>query len=190
VAEFRVLGPVEVVDGRRAVDPGGLRERTLLVRLALSANRTVSADQQAEDLWSGSLRGPSLSDVADMAFAQAEVSRLEEARLTAIEDRIDADLARGGHAAVTAELNGLVALHPLRERVCGKCTQNTPAATAKTPKCGLEITTAARRVPGSSGHRTAGHSPPYRGDLSSGRAPQEAVHHLSGGNRRGPMLAG
>jgi DNA-binding SARP family transcriptional activator len=53
VVEFRVLGPVEVVDGRRAVDLGGPRERTLLARLVLSANRTVSADLLAEDLWSG-----------------------------------------------------------------------------------------------------------------------------------------
>ena len=51
--EFRILGPLEVVDGERVVDLGGPRERALLARLLISANLVVSADRLAEDLWSG-----------------------------------------------------------------------------------------------------------------------------------------
>ncbi len=67
----------------------------------------------ALDLW----RGPALSDVADLAFAQADAGRLEEARLTALENRVGADLACGRHASLVAELDGLAAAHPLRERL-------------------------------------------------------------------------
>jgi len=65
-------------------------------------------------------RGAPLSDVADFAFAQADVARLEEARLGALEDRVEADLACGRHARLTSELDGLAAAHPLRERLSGQ----------------------------------------------------------------------
>ena len=195
--EFRILGSIEAEDNGLTLDLGGLRERTLLARLLLSANQVVSADRLAEDLWSGSppphstatlrvyisrlrrvlgrhadilltqapgyrlnvtddqldalrferliaaaeadmaagrasaaavtlrealdlWRGPALSDVADMAFAQADATRLEEARLTALENRVDADLACGRHASLVAELDGLAPSHPLRERLTGQ----------------------------------------------------------------------
>src|SRR5450755_4008569 len=51
-------------------------------------------------------RGPALSDFA----------RLEELRLVALEDRIEAELALGEHARLVGELEGLVREHPLRER--------------------------------------------------------------------------
>jgi DNA-binding SARP family transcriptional activator len=60
-------------------------------------------------------RGPALVDFAYESFAQAPISRLEELRLTALEKRIDADLALGRHADLVAELESLVAEHPLRE---------------------------------------------------------------------------
>ena len=53
-------------------------------------------------------------------FAQAEIARLEELRLAALEERIDADLALGRHAELVGELEGLVAEHPLRERLRGQ----------------------------------------------------------------------
>ena len=62
-------------------------------------------------------RGAALADFAFDEFAQAHRTRLEEMRLTAIEDRIDADLASGRHEAVAAELEGLVREHGLRERL-------------------------------------------------------------------------
>ena len=62
-------------------------------------------------------RGPALADLAYERFAQAEVGRLEELKLAALEDRIDADLALGRHSALVGELRELVAEHPLRERL-------------------------------------------------------------------------
>jgi DNA-binding SARP family transcriptional activator len=72
--------------------------------------------REALALW----RGVPLSDFADEPFARPEIARLEELRLKAIEDRIDADLTCGRHAAVVAELEALVAQHPLRERLRGQ----------------------------------------------------------------------
>ena len=66
--------------------------------------------REALALW----RGPPLADLAYESFAQAEIARLEEARLSALEQRIEADLALGGHPDVVGELERLVAEHPLR----------------------------------------------------------------------------
>jgi len=62
-------------------------------------------------------RGPALAEFRDEPFASAEAARLEELRAVALEDRIAADLARGEHGAVIAELQGLVAQEPLREQL-------------------------------------------------------------------------
>ena len=62
-------------------------------------------------------RGPALADFAYEPFAQAEIARLEESRLAALEDRIDADLASGEQVGLVGELEGLVREHPLRERL-------------------------------------------------------------------------
>jgi predicted ATPase/DNA-binding SARP family transcriptional activator len=68
---------------------------------------------QALSLW----RGDALADVAYHEFAQAEIARLNEARLAATEGRIDADLALGRAAGLIGELEGLVRTHPLREHL-------------------------------------------------------------------------
>jgi DNA-binding SARP family transcriptional activator len=212
--KFRILGPIEAEEDGLKLDLGGLRERALLARFLLSANRVVSADRLADDLWSGSppphsmatlrvyisrlrralgartdllvtqapgywldvtgdeldatrfenlvrtaeadlaagraesaagllraalglWRGPALSDVADLAFAQADAGRLEEARLAALESRVDADLACGWHAGLVAELDGLASAHPLRKRLTGqrilalyRCGRQAEALTA------------------------------------------------------------
>src|SRR3984957_10418457 len=65
-------------------------------------------------------RGPVLGDLSGESFAQVEVGRLEELRLGATEDRIEADLALGRHGDVVGELEALVAVHPLRERLHGQ----------------------------------------------------------------------
>ena len=72
--------------------------------------------REALALW----RGPALADFAYEQFAQAAIVRLEELRLAALEERIEADLALGRHAQLVGELEGLVAEHPLRERLRGQ----------------------------------------------------------------------
>ena len=69
--------------------------------------------RRALALW----RGPALADLANEPFARAEAARLDDARLGALEARIDLDLADGRHATLTAELDALVTDHPHRERL-------------------------------------------------------------------------
>jgi DNA-binding SARP family transcriptional activator len=69
--------------------------------------------REALELW----RGPPLADLAYERFAQAEIVRLEELRWAALEQRIDADLARGRAAELVGELESLIGAHPLRERL-------------------------------------------------------------------------
>jgi DNA-binding SARP family transcriptional activator len=185
--EFRILGPLEVVDGESPLPLGGPKQRALLLVLLLHAREVVSMDVLADALWSGApprtaataiqnfvselrkvlgserlvtktpgyvllvddeeldatrvdrlvararsadpekaltllseaeslWRGPPLADVAYESFAQPAVARLEELRTSVREDRIDAALAIGRDSQVIAELEGLVAEQPLRER--------------------------------------------------------------------------
>jgi DNA-binding SARP family transcriptional activator/ABC-type transport system substrate-binding protein len=67
--------------------------------------------RQALALW----RGAPLAGIEE-PFAELERARLEELRLTALEERIDADLARGEAAALVPEVRALVADEPFRER--------------------------------------------------------------------------
>ena len=59
----------------------------------------------ALELW----RGEPLADLAYESFCQSEISRLEELRIAALEDRVAADLELGRHAELIAELRDLVA---------------------------------------------------------------------------------
>jgi predicted ATPase/DNA-binding SARP family transcriptional activator/tetratricopeptide (TPR) repeat protein len=70
----------------------------------------------ALDLW----RGPALAEFAFEPFADVDRLRLEETRLLCLEDRIEADLALGRHAAVVAELEALVTEFSTRERLWGQ----------------------------------------------------------------------
>ena len=54
-------------------------------------------------------RGPPLAEFASDSFASVEIARLEELRLSAVEERIEADLATGRSAELVAELESLVA---------------------------------------------------------------------------------
>jgi len=65
-------------------------------------------------------RGQALAEVAYEDFARADAERLEELRLVATEERIDAELALGRHDPLIAELEALTARHPLRERLRGQ----------------------------------------------------------------------
>jgi DNA-binding SARP family transcriptional activator len=199
--DFRLLGPLEVFDGTRAVVVGGGKRRSLLAVLLLHGNEVVSADRLIDELWgehppptaakglqvyvsqlrkelqngadrdgevlvtraNGYMlqlgpddidvqrfersvsagehalaagepdraaqrlrhglalwRGPPLADFTYEPFAQQEIARLDELRLVAIAQRIDADLALGRHAQVVGELEALVRGHPMRERIRGQ----------------------------------------------------------------------
>jgi DNA-binding SARP family transcriptional activator len=85
-------------------------------RAALAAGEDEQAAEQlriALALW----RGAPLSDFAYERFAQEEIVRMEELHVEAMEDRIDADLACGRADELVADLEALVARHPVRERL-------------------------------------------------------------------------
>jgi DNA-binding SARP family transcriptional activator/streptogramin lyase len=75
--------------------------------------RAAERLRSALALW----RGDPLLEFAYEPFAQAEITRLHELRLEALEDRIDADLSLGRDAELVPELEALVAAFPLRERL-------------------------------------------------------------------------
>jgi YVTN family beta-propeller protein len=105
--------------GRDQLDAAVFEDGFTAGRAALAAGRYAEAAEvlrQALGLW----RGPVLADLADYAFTRPEAARLEDLRLAAVEDRIDADLALGRHQALTGELERLAGEHPLRERLHGQ----------------------------------------------------------------------
>jgi DNA-binding SARP family transcriptional activator len=196
VLEFRILGPLEVVGERGQIQLGGAKQRATLAILLLSANRVVSVDRIADDLYAGAApvtalkqvqrqisdlrkvlgsssvietrspgyvvrlsadqldlsaferltagaaealaegqaqraadlfrqaldlwRGAPLADLTYQSFARAPIERLEEIRLAALQQRIDAELALGRTGELVAELEELVAEHPLQERFCAQ----------------------------------------------------------------------
>ena len=200
--EFRVLGPFEVLHAGRALALGSPKQRALLAALVISANRVVSVDRLAEELWGdepparamaslqayvsrlrrllqpegdrrgrsdvvvtqppGYLlrvdpesidavrferdavdgirlvtagdaaaglsaldralavwRGPPYVDFSYETFAQAEIARLSELRLAAVEARLNALIATGRSATAIAEAEAVVRETPLREGVWG-----------------------------------------------------------------------
>jgi DNA-binding SARP family transcriptional activator/pimeloyl-ACP methyl ester carboxylesterase len=85
-------------------------------RADLEAGRAAAAAERfgaALALW----RGPVLAEFASEPFAQIEAARLADLRLYAVEGRLEAELALGGHEAAVGELEALIAQHPLRERL-------------------------------------------------------------------------
>jgi predicted ATPase len=151
-----LLGPLEVrADDGVLLELGGLRLRTLLIRLALEPGRVVPRDALVDAVWGddppgnvtnalqrlvsrlraagvpvygeaagyrlgvpeedidlfagGEWRGPALAEVADAAFAQPYLARLQEQRAEARERELE-------DAADISALEELVARHPLRER--------------------------------------------------------------------------
>ena len=90
-------------------------------RLYAQGQRALHNDpHHASELLSEALalwRGPALADLAFEPFAQAEAERLDELRVAALEDRLEAELELGRHAAVAAEIELLITENPLRERL-------------------------------------------------------------------------
>src|SRR5205807_8265051 len=102
VAEFEAL----VAEGRAALDTGDPAAAAASFRSALAL-----------------FRGPPLADLALLAFVQSKVRRLEELRLWALMDRIDADLAVGRGGELVPELETLVKANPFQERLRGQLMQ-------------------------------------------------------------------
>ena len=102
-----------------ALDAERFGELVEAAEAALAAGHGARAGElvrSALALW----RGPALADFAFAPFARAEIARLEEQRMTALELRIDADLATGRHTQVIGELQQLADAHPTRERLAGQ----------------------------------------------------------------------
>ena len=119
VSRLRKLLPPD----RLVSEPGGYLLRVEQGELDLSRveallERAVAAEPEAASaclLEALSLfRGPAL---AELPFAQAEKARIEELRLTALEERIEAELSLGEHLRLVSELEQLVEEQPLRERL-------------------------------------------------------------------------
>ena len=193
--EYRILGPLALVEDERDLAPAGAKQQALLGIFLLHPGETLSRDRLIDELWGsrppetagntlqvyvsqlrkllppGALvtrlpgyalevdpesldasrferlarggrdalargdsaeastaleralalwRGPVLAGVAFEGTAAGEAARLEELRVSAAEDRIDAGLALGRHAELVGELEALVSEHPLRERLRGQ----------------------------------------------------------------------
>ncbi len=106
---YRLAVEPEDVDANRF-------ERLLAQALDAEPARRASLLQEALALW----HGPALADLDEEEFARHEGARLDELRIAAVEERIDAELELGRHAVLVGELESLVAEHPLRERLRGQ----------------------------------------------------------------------
>jgi DNA-binding SARP family transcriptional activator len=107
-----------------AVQPGELDAEVFQARVE-DARRALEAGdaacgrdglREALGMW----RGPALTALSYEEFAQPEIRRLEELRLTALEARVDCDLQLGEHDALVGELDGVVVAHPGRERLAAQ----------------------------------------------------------------------
>ncbi|MEY2248940.1 BTAD domain-containing putative transcriptional regulator [Streptomyces sp. BF23-18] len=94
-------------------------------RLAGSGYRAMDAEdypqaarllRQALGLWSG----PALADVHTGPQLRTEAKRLEESRLCALDQRVEADLRLGRHRELLAELTVLINQYPMHESLCGQ----------------------------------------------------------------------
>jgi DNA-binding SARP family transcriptional activator len=111
---------VTIPDGYRLeVDPDRV-DALAFAALAAAGHTTAGVEplaaaatlDEALRLW----RGPPVRELADHRLGRAEATSLEETRRTCEEDRADARLAAGEHAAAIADLEAAVAAEPLRER--------------------------------------------------------------------------
>src|SRR5512132_1399635 len=103
---YALHAPPATIDARRF-------EQIVHDARGLAAGERAGALREALALW----RGAALADLAFETFAQTEARRLEELRVAALEDRIEAELELGLHAELVGELEGLAREHPARERL-------------------------------------------------------------------------
>jgi len=123
VSELRKLLGSEVVHTRAAGYSLGVEPESVDVhrfeQLVADQTREERAEGRAQRLrealalW----RGPPLSEFGAEPFAQVEIARLEELRMVAREELIEAELELGQHTKLVGELEVLVSEQPLRERL-------------------------------------------------------------------------
>ncbi|MGH3828854.1 MAG: AfsR/SARP family transcriptional regulator [Pseudonocardiaceae bacterium] len=113
---LRTCGPGYVL----AVEPSAV-DAVRFERLARDGHDALFSDPvRAAETLRGALalwRGEPLAEFGFELFAQAEIARLTELRAAVVEDRVEADLALGRHAALCDEVSRAVVEHPLRERL-------------------------------------------------------------------------
>jgi DNA-binding SARP family transcriptional activator len=139
VSRLRRALPDVVIDGQPEgyvlrVEPDAV-DAVRFERLVIAGQAAVRAEdgsrqvrllREALDLW----RGAAMQDVGllDSGALDAAVVRLEELRLAATEEWADAEVTLGRGADVVTELTGLVAAHPMRERLVGALMRALAAA--------------------------------------------------------------
>ncbi|MFJ9113451.1 AfsR/SARP family transcriptional regulator [Streptomyces sp. NPDC102283] len=99
--------------GPGSVDAARFTQTTARARAARDPRTRATLLTEALALW----RGNAYAGYEDTAFARPAATRLEEARLTALEERAQARIDLGEHNDVAAELHTLATQHPLRERL-------------------------------------------------------------------------
>ncbi|RSM66171.1 AfsR family transcriptional regulator [Amycolatopsis sp. WAC 01376] len=119
---LKELAPVEFSPAgyRLAVDPDDVDVHRF-ERLAAEGRRSLAAGDatKAAELLHEALRlwrGPAFADITDAPFRDPQVTRLNELKTSAIEDRVEAELKLGRHEDVLADLREVIDAQPLRER--------------------------------------------------------------------------
>jgi DNA-binding SARP family transcriptional activator/tetratricopeptide (TPR) repeat protein len=124
VSQLRKMLPAGAIATRAPgyvleVDPDAVDlfrfERLVAEARAAEPARAAQLLCEALELW----RGPALAELGDESYFRAEAARLEELRLAALEQRIEAELALGHHAQLVGELEALTEQWPHRERLRG-----------------------------------------------------------------------
>ena len=195
----RTLGDPDTVAGT----PGGYRLAVqadaidahrfeVLTRQARAAADPAAARQllrEALALW----RGPALAEVADAGFAVAPAARLDELRLTALCDRLDAELHLGLHTEALPELEALAAEHPLRENIAALLVRALYAAGRQADALAAydRVRTALADQLGvdPSGHLAAAHLAVLRNDPALTPAPAPAFGTAAAPSTAEPQLS-
>ncbi|MGI5167109.1 BTAD domain-containing putative transcriptional regulator [Spirillospora sp. CA-253888] len=113
LVESRPAGYLLRVGEHAPVDARRFADLVDEARSAASAERRSGLLAAALRMW----RGPAFADFADEPFTAAAIARLEEQRLTALEEHAEVRLALGEHGALVGELADALTAHPLRERL-------------------------------------------------------------------------
>ncbi len=162
-------------------------------RAALDGGRAddaVALLTQAMALW----RGPPLADFTYEPFAQGAIARLDELRLNAREELIEAQLAAGHHEQVVSELEFLIREHPFRERPrgqlmlalyrCGRQAQALEAFQEARRTWSKSLRSSRETRYASSSRRSCARTPRSR-QRPSERAPRRRRRQLKQGLNRG-----